>query len=140
MEIGYHVSMLRGTNLVQQIQYRKMRHKRFVRKRACRRKGGKYGNLPGVCQTSMAMPEPATRGEELEGGSGGVRMGNRRAKGAWRFCIGRGPGSRLCMSSSWNQGARRHMRMFVCSPAKNFCLACKCHGWTAKAKSQWRNQ
>jgi len=95
MEIGYHVLMLRGTNLAQQDSIPEMRHKRFVRKRACRSKGGKYGNLSRVRQTSLAMLEPAARGEELEGGSGGVRMGNRRAKGAWRFCIGRGPGSRL---------------------------------------------
>ena len=75
------------------IEYRKMRQKRFVRKRACRSKGGKYGNLSRVRQTSLAMPEPATRGEELEGGFGGVRMGNQRTKGAGRSCFGPVPGS-----------------------------------------------
>lgn len=34
------------------------------------------------------MPEPATRGEELEGGSGGVRTENQRTKGAGRSCVG----------------------------------------------------
>ncbi len=80
MEIGYHVLMLRGTNLAQLDSIPEMRHKRFVRKHACRSKGGKYGNLPRVRQTSLAMPEPATRGEELEGGFGGVRTGNRGAR------------------------------------------------------------
>ena len=93
MEIGYHVSMLRGTNLVQQDSIPEMWHKRFVRKRACRSKGGKYGNLSRVRQVSLAMPEPATRGEELEGSFGGVRTENRRAKGAERSCVGPFPGS-----------------------------------------------
>jgi len=92
MEIGYHVLMLRGTNLAQQDSIPEMRNKRFVRKRASRSKGGKYGNLSRVRQISLAMPEPATSGEKLEGGFGGVRTGNRRTKGAGRSCVGPVPG------------------------------------------------
>jgi hypothetical protein len=36
---------------------------------------------------------PPARGEELEGGSSGVRTGNRRTKGAGRSCVGPVPGS-----------------------------------------------
>jgi len=71
MEIGYHVSMLRGTNLVQQDSIPENAAQAVCSETCLPEQRGKYGNLPGVRQTSLAMPEPATRGEELEGGSGG---------------------------------------------------------------------
>jgi len=95
------------------IQYRKMRHKRFVWKRACRSKGGKYGNLLGVRQTSLAMPEPATRGEELEGGFGGVRTGNggaRKVPGGLALAPSRGARLQLRLLESRRTAAYEDVR------------------------------
>ncbi len=93
MEIGYHVLMLRGTYLAKQDSIPENAAQAVCSETCLPEQGGEYGNLLGVRQTSLAMPEPATRGEELEGGFGGVRMGNRRTKGAERSRVGPVPGS-----------------------------------------------